>query len=65
MKLQIDIIKIKGLEDIGPDVMIISQDSLNSTWPLQKVSTQFLGIGTLSQVKQGLKWNKCIGPEVT
>lgn len=26
-------------------------------------ATQFLGIGTLFQVKQSIEWIKCIGPE--
>ena len=32
-------------------------------WPLQAVDIQFLGIGTISQVKRGIRWLECIGPE--
>lgn len=42
---------------------IISQESWNPNWPLQDVATQFLGIGTLFQVKQSIEWIKCVGPE--
>lgn len=35
---------------------------LGPTWPLQKVSTQLLGIGTLSQVRWSSQCIKCIRP---
>lgn len=43
---------------------IISQRSWHSEWPFQKVYTQFLGTGKLSQIKQIVWWvNKYMGPE--
>jgi hypothetical protein len=31
-------------------------------WPLQKVNIELLGIGTLSQVKQCIRWVYFMGP---
>ena len=56
-------IVIEGLLDTGTDVTIITPESWHPDWPLQKADIQFLGIGALSQVKQSMRWVKCIGPE--
>ena len=45
------------------DVTIITPESWHPNWPLQEADVQFLGIGTLSQVKQSTRWVECIGPE--
>ena len=63
LKVKLNGVKIKGLSDSGDDVSIISQESRDLNCPLQEVSTQFVVIGTLSQVKQSVKWIKCIGPK--
>ena len=42
---------------------IITPESWHLNWPLQEVDVQFLGTGTLSQVKQSTRWVECIGPE--
>ncbi|KAL1770787.1 protease, partial [Sigmodon hispidus] len=52
-----------GLVDTGADVSIITQQAWHPRWPLKDVDVQFLGIGTLSQVKQSVRWLECIGPE--
>lgn len=44
-------IEIKGIVDMGVDVTIISPKFWYPDWPLQEVSVQFLGIGTVFQVK--------------
>lgn len=49
--------------DTGADVTIISPKSWPISWPLQGVDMQFQGVGTLSQIKQSIRWLKCIGPE--
>lgn len=54
---------LEGLVDTGADVTIITPESWHPHWPLKRVDIQFLGIGTLSQIKQSLKWIECIGPE--
>jgi hypothetical protein len=38
----------EGLVDTGANGSILSQKSWNLNWPLQKVYTQFIGIGKLS-----------------
>ena len=45
------------------DMSIITPESCHLNWPLQEADIQFLGIGTLSQVKQSMRWVECIGPE--
>lgn len=49
--------------DAEATVSIISQESWNPNQPFQEISTCFLGIGTLSQVKQSVEGIKCVGPE--
>ena len=44
------------LVDTGADINILSQKSWNPDWPLQKVYTQFIGIGKLSQIRQSVQW---------
>ena len=51
------------LVDTGADINILSQKSWNPDWPLQKVYTQFIGIGKLSQIRQSVRWITCAGPE--
>ena len=63
LRVQINYIVIEGLLDIGVDVTIITSESWHLDWPLQETDIQFLGIGTLSQVKQSMRWVECIGPE--
>ena len=54
---------ITGLLDTGADVSIITPESWHPHWPLQEVDIQFLGIGTLSRVRQSTRWVNCIGPD--
>ena len=54
---------IEVLVDIGADVSILSQKSWNPDWPLQKVYTQFIGIGKLSQIRQSVPWVTYVGLE--
>ena len=54
---------ITGLLDTGVDVSIITSESWHLHWPLQEVDIQFLGIGTLSRVKQSTRWVNFIGPD--
>lgn len=56
LKLQLDRIEIKDLINTEANITIISQDSWNTAWSFQRVATELLGTGTLSQVKQSLKW---------
>lgn len=63
LKMKLNGIEIEGLLDSGADVPIIFQESWNPNWPLQRVSIQFSGIGTVSDVRQNVEWVKCIGPE--
>lgn len=58
LKPQSDGIEMQGFEDTGADVTFTSQGAWNPAWPLQRVSTRLLGIGTLSQVHQSLRWIK-------
>ena len=48
---------------MGSDVSIITPESWHLHWPLQEVDIQFLGIGTLSRVRQSTRWINCIGPD--
>ena len=54
---------ITGLLDTGADVSIITPESWHPHWPLQEVDIHFLGIGTLSRVRQSTRWVNCIGPD--
>jgi hypothetical protein len=54
--LQENEVEIDSLVDTGAVATITSQKSWYSEWPLQKVYTQFLGIGRLSQLKQNVWW---------
>ena len=45
---------MEGLLDTGADVTIITPESWHLNWPLQEADVQFLGIGTISQVKQSM-----------
>ena len=63
LRVCINDIVIEGLLDTGANVTIINPESCNPDWPLQEADIQFLGIGTLSQVKQSTRWVECIGPE--
>lgn len=65
LKSHSDGIEIEGFDNSGADVTLTSQDAWSPAWLLQRVSTRLLGIRTLSQVQQSLKWIKCIGPEGT
>ena len=47
----------------GADVSIISPESWHPSRPLQEVNIQFLGIGSLFEVKQTSRWLECIGLE--
>jgi hypothetical protein len=40
-----------------------SPKSWPSNCPLKEVDIQFQGVETLSQVKQTIRWLKCIGPK--
>ena len=46
----------EGLLNIGADISIITPDSWHLMWPFQEVDVHFLGIGTLSQVKQSKRF---------
>ena len=60
LMVQMNGVDIEGLVDTGADVSILSQKSWNPDWPLQKVYTQFIGIGKLSRVRQSVQ---CVGSE--
>lgn len=62
-KVLVNDTEIEGLLDIDTDIKIISPKSWPPDWPFQEVNIQQLGNGTLSLVKQSLKWTKCIEPE--
>lgn len=55
LKIKLNGIEIEGLLDSGADVPIISQELWNPNWPLQRVSIQFSGIGTVSNVRQNVE----------
>ena len=46
-----NVVEREGLVDKDVDVSILSQKSWNPDWPLQKVYTQFIGIGKLSRIR--------------
>ena len=48
---------------MGGDTSILTPKSWHPNWPLQELDVQFLGIRTLSQVKQSTKWVECLRPE--
>ena len=54
---------IVGLIDTRADVSIITPESWHPNWPLQEADVQILKIGTISRVKQCMRWVHCIGPE--
>ena len=54
---------ITGLLDTGADVSIITPESWHLHWSLQEVDIQFLGIGTLSQIRQSTRWVNSIDPD--
>lgn len=56
-------LKFEGMVETGADITIISSKSWLPDWTLKEVNIQFQGVGTLSQVKQAVRWLKCIGPE--
>lgn len=55
LKIKLNGIEIEGLLDSSADVPIISQESWNPNWPLQRVSIQFSGIGTVSNIRQNVE----------
>lgn len=63
LRVQINNIIIKGLLDMGVDVTIINSGSGHPNRSLEEADVQFLGIGTLAQVKQSTRWTECIEPE--
>jgi hypothetical protein len=63
LKLKWNDIEMEGLVDRGDDVTIVSLESWNLHCSLQKASTWFVGIGTISLVKQHVRKIKCVGPE--
>ncbi|MGE9640383.1 pol protein pepsin-like aspartate protease and reverse transcriptase [Escherichia coli] len=63
LKVKINNKVISGLVDTGADVTIITQKSWPQKWPLREANVQFLGIGTLSRVRQSVNSVVCIGPE--
>lgn len=63
LKVKLNGIEIEGLLDSDTDVSVISKESWDLNWPLQEISTQFVGITTLYQVKKSVEWIKCVGPE--
>ena len=63
LKIKLNGIEIEGLLHSGAAAFIICKESWDSDWPLQEISTQFVGIGTLSQGKQSVDCIKCIEPE--
>ena len=54
---------MEGLLDMGADVSIITPEYWHLNWPLREADVQFLGNGTISQVKQSMRCVKYIGPE--
>ena len=52
----INSIVIVGLMDTGVNVSIITPESWHPNWPLQEADVQLLGIRTISQVKQSMRW---------
>ena len=48
---------------MGADVSIITPESWNKNCFFSRGRYLSLGIGTLSQVKQSMRWVKCIGLE--
>ena len=56
MREQINNIVIKGLLDQDADVAIITPEFWHVNWPFQEAHVQFQRIGTLSQVKQSMRW---------
>lgn len=60
LKSRLNEIKIGDLIDTGANITS-SQDSWNSTWPLQKGFYMVARKWTLSQLNQSLKWIRCIG----
>lgn len=63
LKIILSNIELEGMVDTGADVTAITRKSWPPLWPLQEVDIQFQGVGTLSQVKQSVRWLKCTGPE--
>ncbi|ERE67690.1 protease-like protein [Cricetulus griseus] len=63
LKVKINNEVISGLVDTGADVTIITQKSWPQKWPLREANVQFLGIGTLSRVRQSVNSVVYIGPE--
>ena len=63
LKIQINVIELEGLVDMGADVTIIAPKSWHPGWPLQEVNVQLSGTGSLSQVKQSTRWVEFTGPE--
>ena len=63
LKIQINGVVIEDLVETGVDVTVILSKSWHPNWCLQDVNVQFLGIRTLSQVKQRMRWVECIGLE--
>lgn len=53
---------IDRLVDTGPDVGILFQQFWNPDLLPQKVYTQFIGTGKLSQIRQSVQWITCVGP---
>ena len=63
LKIQVHGVIIVGMLDTGANCSIITPESWLPSWPLVDVNIQFLGIGSISQVKQSSRWLECIGPE--
>lgn len=56
LMVQMHGIDIDGLVDTRADVNILAQKSWSPYWSLQKVRTQFIGIGELSQIRPNVQW---------
>ena len=63
LRVYINCFVIVGLIDMGEHTSIFIPESWHSNILLQEAGVQFLGIGTLSQVKQRTSWVKFIGLE--
>ena len=63
LKVKINNKVISGFVDTGADVTIIAQKFWPQKWPFREANVQFLGIGTLSRVRQSVNSVVYIGPE--
>ena len=63
LKIQVNGVIIVGMPETGVDCSIIIPEQWHPSWSLEDVNIQFLGIGSIRQVKNRSRWFECTETE--